>query len=393
MNQSVSSIANSHLSLKSTSDLVSPQLLGYLYDIPKSVQEQDLKEIFTQNHIPCEIQIKRTGTAKPFDSAMVKFFSSAHIQVASEKLRYFKTKEGHRIRFLPYETNLYRGKTSTFNSSQSNISNINTSFSQKLNNSHLMFEEDPEALMNLPDNSHLECNICVTGLDESLTSEDLHTMFARFGEIKSCKVTLDPKAGLSRGYGFVWFTTERACRLALKPNEVPYKTMLYRDYCLRAVEPMFGKTDREKTVVISGYPTFFKEKELLQLMGAEKIEKISLKKNRAEITFYTVKDFKTSLSIDGVAVKNGKLSVKPLIVTGNVDSSSEMGPNNLYVRELDKAFDESQVRRAFAMFGKIQSFRLVNKIEFTTNIAYVAYTCHHNAKLAFENAVKNSKLG
>ena len=63
------------------------------------------------------------------------------------------------------------------------------------------------------------------------------------------------------------------------------------------------------------------------------------------------------------------------------------------MRELDKTFDESQVRRAFAMFGKILSFRLVNKIEFTTNIAYVAYSCHHNAKLAFDNAVSNSKLG
>ena len=92
----------------------------------------------------------------------------------------------------------------------------NSSFSQKLNNSsHLMFDEDPEALENLPDNSHQECNICVTGLDESLTSEDLHNMFSRFGDIKSCKVTLDPATGKSRGYGFIWFSTERACKFAL----------------------------------------------------------------------------------------------------------------------------------------------------------------------------------
>ena len=74
------------------------------------MKDQELKEVFSDNHIPVEIQIKRSGDAKPFDSAMVKFFSLAHLQVASEKLRYFKTKEGHRIRFLPYETNLYRGK-------------------------------------------------------------------------------------------------------------------------------------------------------------------------------------------------------------------------------------------------------------------------------------------
>jgi len=99
-----------------------------------------------------------------------------------------------------------------------------------------MFEEDPEALENLPDNSHLECNICVTGLDESLTSEDLHNMFVRFGEIKSCKVALCAKTGKGRGYGFVWFTTERACKTALSVKDLPYKTMLYKDFCLRAVE-------------------------------------------------------------------------------------------------------------------------------------------------------------
>jgi hypothetical protein len=65
----------------------------------------------------------------------------------------------------------------------------------------------------------------------------------------------------------------------------------------------------------------------------------------------------------------------------------------MYVRDLDKALDENQVRRAFAMFGKIQSFRLLNKPEFTTNIAFVAYSSSLNATLAFKNSVKQSKLG
>ena len=152
-----------------------------------------------------------------------------------------------------------------------------------------MFEEDPEALENLPDNSHLECNICVTGLDESITSEDLHKMFAKFGEIKSCKVTLDPKTGKSRGYGYIWYSTERACKFALKTKELPYKTMLYRDFCLRAVEPLVNVNPAQKTVVISGYPAHFKEKELAQMIGADTISEICLKKNRAEITFHTLK--------------------------------------------------------------------------------------------------------
>jgi len=64
-----------------------------------------------------------------------------------------------------------------------------------------------------------------------------------------------------------------------------------------------------------------------------------------------------------------------------------VGPNNLYIRDLDKAHDENKVRRAFAMFGRIFSFKLLNKPEFTTNVAYVAYTNHNDAMLAFKNAV------
>ena len=45
------------------------------------------------------------------------------------------------------------------------------------------------------------------------------------------------------------------------------------------------------------------------------------------------------------------------------------------------------------MFGKIQSFRLLNKPEFTTNVAYVAYLNPKNAILAFKVAVQHSKLG
>lgn len=50
-----------------------------------------------------------------------------------------------------------------------------------------------------------------------------------------------------------------------------------------------------KTVVIAGYPVTFKEKELAALIGPETIKQISMKKNRAELTFHTVKLAKAAL--------------------------------------------------------------------------------------------------
>jgi RNA recognition motif-containing protein len=101
----------------------------------------------------------------------------------------------------------------------------------------LCFDEgDKENIENLPDNSNMHCNLCVTGLDESVNSDDLHLMFARFGELKSCKVAKCSVTGKSKGYGFVWFTTEKSCASALSAKDIPYKVQLYKQICIRALE-------------------------------------------------------------------------------------------------------------------------------------------------------------
>jgi hypothetical protein len=81
-------------------------------------------------------------------------------------MRYFQTSDGKRIRFLPHENNLHRGDTSVDTS-------VNKSMSMLEDKENIGFDD----LNNLPDNSSLQCNLCVTGLDESLTSEDLHLLF------------------------------------------------------------------------------------------------------------------------------------------------------------------------------------------------------------------------
>ena len=57
--------------------------------------------------------------------------------------------------------------------------------------------------------------MCVTGLDESLTSEDLHTLYQRFGQVKSAKVAYDAETGKSKCYGYVWFMEEDECKRAI----------------------------------------------------------------------------------------------------------------------------------------------------------------------------------
>jgi RNA recognition motif-containing protein len=55
------------------------------------------------------------------------------------------------------------------------------------------------------------------------------------------------------------------------------------------------------------------------------------------------------------------------------------------VKSLGKELSGDEIRRAFARFGKISSFNLVNKPEFSTNVAFVGFVNPDHAKAAFEN--------
>lgn len=47
-------------------------------------------------------------------------------------------------------------------------------------------------------------NVFVKYLPLELTNTGLFTLFSQFGEIKSCKVMVDPVSGKSLGFGYVW---------------------------------------------------------------------------------------------------------------------------------------------------------------------------------------------
>ncbi|MCC6599064.1 MAG: RNA-binding protein [Crocinitomicaceae bacterium] len=46
-------------------------------------------------------------------------------------------------------------------------------------------------------------NIFVSGLNYSLTSEELNALFSQYGAVTSAKVVTDRETGRSRGFGFV----------------------------------------------------------------------------------------------------------------------------------------------------------------------------------------------
>ena len=162
---------------------------------------------------------------------------------------------------------------------------------------------------------------------------------------------------------------------------------LYKSFCIRACEPATGGSSKS-TVIISGYPDTFTENELTELLGADKIKKVIFTSKRADVTFKSSKWAQKVLIIDGVPIGGSKLTVKSLTEAAEpVKLESAVGLTNLYVKDLAKEATSDCVRRAFARYGKISSFSLVNKEQFTTNVAFVSYVSADKAKNAFENAV------
>ena len=110
----------------------------------------------------------------------------------------------------------------------------------------------------MPDNSHQQCNLCVTGLDESITAEDLHLMFEKFGAVKSAKVATDPQTLKSKCYGYVWFMQEESCQLAIEEAQqyltsvqTPYPCKLFEMSGLRHAR---GLVEGYQTVTVINFP-------------------------------------------------------------------------------------------------------------------------------------------
>jgi len=66
-------------------------------------------------------------------------------------------------------------------------------------------------------------NIYVSNLSFHTTSEDLKTLFSKFGEVTSAKVIMDKVTDRSRGFGFVEMSSEengKEAMLALHNKEI-----------------------------------------------------------------------------------------------------------------------------------------------------------------------------
>lgn len=66
-------------------------------------------------------------------------------------------------------------------------------------------------------------NIYISNLSYAITDQDLHDVFAEYGEVKSAKVIKDRETGKSRGFGFVEIDDDAQAQKAIEElNQAEY---------------------------------------------------------------------------------------------------------------------------------------------------------------------------
>ena len=58
--------------------------------------------------------------------------------------------------------------------------------------------------------------LLVRNLDRTLDEETLRKLFEAYGKIQSCTIVMDPKSGVSKGFGFVEMPAPGEAKAAMK---------------------------------------------------------------------------------------------------------------------------------------------------------------------------------
>lgn len=151
----------------------------YLYDLPnKSYTSTSLAKVIKEKtgyNLENMPQVRRDA-GKPFYTAVIKIENPDKFLEVAQKLRYF-TLEDKPCRALPYQTDLLG----------SNVTRLS------------------------------EQNLFIRKIPKDIQSEGLETMFKGYGDIISCKVSMNEDHS-SRGYGFVCFREPESASRALSES-------------------------------------------------------------------------------------------------------------------------------------------------------------------------------
>jgi len=233
-------------------------------------------------------------------------------------------------------------------------------------------------------------NIFVKNLDKNIDNKALYDTFSLFGNILSCKVSMDEKGG-SRGYGFVHFETEEAANTAIQR----VNGMMIGDKTVEVAMFVKARTDNPKenytNLYIKNLPSDFTEEQLKDLFSQHgTITSTCLQEDKQGRSFAFVNFEITEMAKKAVEELHGRDMRTPeqkansgaddetdFLYVGRAQTKAERardfgkgqgkgqetrgssgtpsGVTNLYIKNVDDDTTDAQLRALFEPFGTISS--------------------------------------
>jgi len=264
-------------------------------------------------------------------------------------------------------------------------------------------------------------NIFIKNLDKSVDTRTLHDTFSQFGNILSCKVSMDDQ-GNSRGFGFVQFeTAEEANEAIAKVNG-----MLLEDKRLY-VGPFQARNERDTVTGERKYTNVY-VKNIPEDVTDEKFREAFAKFGEVTSAVVMRKPDGSSKGFGFVNFKEAdqaKASVEALhaskhfggdkeLYAGRAEKESERKDKlrkkyeairmdrlknnqlvNLYIKNLDDSIDDDKLRTSFEQFGTITSAKVMrdkDRPEISKGFGFVCFSAPEEATRAV-TAMNGQMLG
>ena len=265
-----------------------------------------------------------------------------------------------------------------------------------------------------------EANLFVKGISQNANPRDIYELFAKYGEIISCKICEDEDGNLL-GYGYInYYNLESAEKAILNLNKNKFMDSELEVEHFKKMNERFKAPLENKSIYIKNIPSSVKTIDELKKVFS-KFGKISwgeIYQDNSERP-YAILDFETVEGANKAKEEMSDKKLNPSDETGlyvdflqkrserkrmlttkigdiNNKLNQEFKNCNLYVKNLPYDLTEEKMKEIFSKIGEVKSvkiskFLLVTKVkdkfvEYLTSHGYgfVCYTSEEGAKKAIE---------
>ncbi|MCH95671.1 polyadenylate-binding protein 3-like, partial [Trifolium medium] len=251
-------------------------------------------------------------------------------------------------------------------------------------------------------------NVFIKNLDKSIDHKTLHTIFAVFGSILSCKVALDGN-GQSKGYGFVQFDNEESAKSAIKQlngmllNDKQVYVAFFVCYQERA---RLNQSPKFTNVYIKNLSETLSDEDLKKLfcpfgiITSARVMKDANGKSRCFgfVNFQSPDSAAAAVeNLNGTTINSDKVlyvgraqskeerdrELKAKLEQERITRYEKLQRSNLYLKNLDDDFCEEKLKELFCKFGTITSCKvMLDSRGHSTGSGFVAFSTPEEADKA-----------